>query len=113
MNVQTLIHDLIEKINQKPEQLSGMNTVIQFDLQGEGTSTYQVKVHDGRAELSTGETNEAKAIFSLSDQDFIKLVQGSLNPTTAFMMGKVKIKGDLGAAMKLQSLLKAYQDGGL
>ena len=36
--------------------------------------------------------------------DFEKIVAGEQNPTTAYMTGKLKIKGDMGAAMKLQKL---------
>ena len=35
----------------------------------------------------------------------MKLVKGELNPMMAVMTGKVKIKGDMGVAMKLQSLV--------
>jgi putative sterol carrier protein len=35
---------------------------------------------------------------------FERVVRGEQNPTTAYMSGKLKIKGDMGAAMKLQKL---------
>jgi putative sterol carrier protein len=37
-------------------------------------------------------------------ETFEKIVAGEQNPTTAYMTGKLKIKGDMGAAMKLQKL---------
>ena len=42
--------------------------------------------------------------FSSSEESFEKIVSGEQNPTTAYMTGKLKIKGDMGAAMKLQKL---------
>ena len=42
--------------------------------------------------------------FSTSEENFEKIVAGEQNPTTAYMTGKLKIKGDMGAAMKLQKL---------
>lgn len=60
----------------------------------------------------TGESNEvtlsdeeADTVIIASKKNFAKLKDGSLNPMMAVMMGKVKIKGDMGLAMKLQSLL--------
>jgi putative sterol carrier protein len=37
--------------------------------------------------------------------DFLALATGKLNPTAAFMSGKLKIKGDMGQAMRLQTIL--------
>ena len=42
--------------------------------------------------------------ISTSAEVFEKVVKGEQNPTAAYMTGKLKIKGDMGAAMKLQKL---------
>jgi putative sterol carrier protein len=44
-------------------------------------------------------------VIITSLETLIKLKSGDLNPMMAVMGGKVKIKGDMGLAMKLQSLL--------
>jgi putative sterol carrier protein len=36
----------------------------------------------------------------------VDMVTGKLDPTMAFMSGKIKIKGDMGLAMKLQTILQ-------
>ena len=43
--------------------------------------------------------------MNLKAEDFVKMASGQLKPTTAFMTGKLKIKGDMGAAMKLEKVL--------
>ncbi|MEL7427648.1 MAG: SCP2 sterol-binding domain-containing protein, partial [Bacteroidota bacterium] len=48
---------------------------------------------------------DADCVISMTPEDFMALVSGDLNPMMAMMTGKVKIKGDMGVAMKLQSLL--------
>lgn len=45
----------------------------------------------------------------LDTANFIKMFQGKMNPTMAFMGGKLKIKGDLGKAMKLEGIMKKMQ----
>ena len=50
------------------------------------------------------ENNEADCTVQLSLVDFKSLTTGKLNPMTAVMSGQVKIAGDMGVAMKLQSL---------
>jgi hypothetical protein len=59
---------------------------------------------DGAAGKATNEDGAADATVSVSFDDFQKLAQGALDPTMAFMQGKLKVAGDMGVAMKLQSL---------
>jgi putative sterol carrier protein len=42
----------------------------------------------------------------ISTANLNKLIQGNLNPMTAFATGKLKVSGDAGVAMKLGQLLK-------
>ena len=51
------------------------------------------------------EDNEADCTIITSIETLEKLRSGELNPMMAVMGGKVKIKGDMGLAMKLQSLI--------
>lgn len=48
---------------------------------------------------------DAGCTMILDSDDFIKLFTGQLNPTQAFMAGKLKIKGDMMMAMKLEKLM--------
>jgi putative sterol carrier protein len=63
---------------------------------------------DGSGDSNVVSTEDADAACSIiTDTDtFMKLKNGELNPMMAVMSGKVKIKGDMGLAMKLQSLIQ-------
>jgi len=41
----------------------------------------------------------------MKDGDFVDMWEGNLPAPQAFMMGKVKIQGDMGLAMKLQNFI--------
>jgi putative sterol carrier protein len=43
-------------------------------------------------------------VISASEETFQKIIAGEQNATSAYMTGKLKVKGDMGAAMKLQKL---------
>ena len=58
--------------------------------------------YDGKANLT----------FIMKDEDFFKLSQGELNAQSAFMGGKLKLKGDMGLAMKLGPLLEEARASG-
>jgi putative sterol carrier protein len=49
-------------------------------------------------------TGEADCTIRASEETLVKIARGEANPTTAYMTGKLKIDGDMGAALKLQKL---------
>ncbi len=66
--------------------------------------TWTVDVQDGKVSVAQDGDAEPDVTIATSEETFQKLVSGEQNPTTAYMTGKLKIKGDMGAAMKLQKL---------
>ena len=83
-------------------QTAGMNNSYAFDIEGAGQWT--VKVADGSVAVEDGLDDGADCTISASQEVFEKIVAGEQNPTSAYMTGKLKLKGDMGAAMKLQKL---------
>jgi putative sterol carrier protein len=84
-----------------PAKTAGVNNSYLFDIEGAGR--WKVDVRDGSLSVTEG-GDDADVTITTSEQDFEKLVSRELNPTTAYMTGKLKVKGDMGAAMKLQKL---------
>jgi putative sterol carrier protein len=84
-----------------PARTAGMTNSYLFDIEGAGT--WKVDVRDGTLAVTEG-ASDADATITTSEENFLKLIRGEQNPTTAYMTGKLKIKGDMGAAMKLQKL---------
>jgi len=80
---------------------AGMNNSYLFDIDGAGT--WLVDVKDGKLSVTEG-GGDADVTISATEETFEKVAAGELNPTSAYMTGKLKIKGDMGAAMKLQKL---------
>ena len=52
----------------------------------------------------SNEDGDADATLKMDADDLARMMTGDLSPMTAFMFGKLKISGDMGVAMKLQSL---------
>lgn len=97
MNIDALIEGIITKAATVPAL--GNSLKINFGDQ-------QVYV-DGRGESNVVSMSDedADCVITISPKDFDDLVAGRLNPMMAMMSGKVKIKGDMGVAMKLQALM--------
>ena len=84
-----------------PAKTAGMNNSYLFDVDGAGQ--WAVRVADGQVTVTEGPAGTDVTI-STSAKTFERIARGEQNPTTAYMTGKLKIKGDMGAAMKLQKL---------
>ena len=84
----------------------GMNSTIQFNLSGDNGGQWYVTIKDGKAEVHEGTAPSANMTMSMSAQDYVDMTTGKLNGQMAFMSGKLKISGDMGLAMKMQSLFK-------
>jgi putative sterol carrier protein len=84
-----------------PAKTAGMNNSYLFDIQDAGQWT--VRVTDGNVSVTEG-AEDADVTISGDAEIFDKIQKGEQNATTAYMTGKIKIKGDMGAAMKLQNL---------
>jgi putative sterol carrier protein len=84
-----------------PAKTAGMTNSYVFEIDGAGT--WKVDVQDGKVSVTEG-GGDADATISASDETFSQIASGDTNATTAYMTGKLKVKGDMGAAMKLQKL---------
>jgi len=85
-----------------PAKTAGMTSSYVFDIDGAGE--WRVDVDDGTISVTEGGGDDADAVISTSQETFEKIIAGEQNPTSAYMTGKLKVKGDMGAALKLQKL---------
>ena len=99
MTAQEFFEQLPSKVD--ASKTAGMNNSFVFDIEGVGQWT--VSVDDGAVSVAEG-AGEADCTISASEETLVKIAKGEANPTTAYMSGKLKIKGDMGAALKLQKL---------
>lgn len=109
MSVKEELQALAAKMNRHPEGLAGLRGVFRFELHGEESGTHQVTFAGDQVAYSEGSTDDADCTLQLSDKNLVKLIHGELNPTAAFMMGKLKVQGNLGLSLKLQQVLQHYQ----
>ena len=85
--------------------------VICFNLTGAGGSEWFV---DGKAgKVSKGGGGKADCTITISQSDFAAMVSGKLNGMSAFMSGKMKIKGNMALAQKFQTLTDAAKKAGM
>ena len=81
---------------------AGLGAILKFDCGADG-----VAIIDGKVVPNTVSTTDGPAdcTVSLTIDTLAALLNGELEPTTGFMMGKFKVSGDMSVAMKLQRVV--------
>ena len=88
----------------RADKASGTNATIQYDVSGEGGGTWHAVIKDGTCTVNAGPAPAADLTITMAAQDWLDMIGGKLNGQMAFMSGKLKLKGDMGFAMKMGSL---------
>jgi putative sterol carrier protein len=94
--------EVTERIRAAVGDSSGLGKTVKFDFGPTG----QIYV-DGVSTPNTvsNEDKAADCTLQLAWDDFLQMAAGKLDPTMAFMQGKLKVLGDMSIAMKLQPIL--------
>lgn len=96
-------HDLLRRM---PEVLdedaaADVDATIQYDV----SEPVHHVLKNGRLTIHEGRAEAPDLTVKIGDQDLVELFQGALNPMTAFMMGRVKVEGDMALAQRLVALV--------
>lgn len=94
-----------------PDVVKSTQGVYKFDISGEHPGVWYIDLKNDAGSAGSGEPPvQADVVMSMDSADFVKMFSGKLKPTMAFMSGKLKIKGDMTLAIKMEkmmSLMKA------
>lgn len=91
-----VVTEAVAKLNEKIS--GGFDGIAKFAIEGEGSIIVD---SDG----ARAGDDEADVTMSASTETFQAILDGEMNPTSAFMTGKLAVDGDMGMAMKLAGAL--------
>ena len=90
----------------RADKAAGVNATIQYDITGDHGGTWHAVIKDGKCTVSPGAASAPTLTVTMSSQDWLDMTGGKLSGQSAFMTGKLKLKGDMGLAMKIGSLFQ-------
>jgi len=93
------------RLKSKPEVAQKIKASYQFDLTGDEGGQWAVDLTKEADYVVPGKIENPNVTITMAAKDFVDLVEGRLNGQMAFMTGKLKLKGDMSLALKLQQIL--------
>ncbi|XP_043792048.1 hydroxysteroid dehydrogenase-like protein 2 [Apis laboriosa] len=92
-----LNHELVNKIG----------AIFQFNVKGNEAGTWFLDLKTGDGVAGKGKPNQSPDVtLTMDSENFFAMFSGKLKPASAFVMGKLKISGNLQKAMKLEKLMQ-------
>lgn len=95
MNAKQLLHRMPDLLDR--DAASDTEAVIQYAI---SEPIFQV-LRAGTLEVHEGEAVDPDLVIEIGDDDLVKLFRGELNAMSAFMMGQIRVRGDMMLAQKL------------
>lgn len=80
-------------------------TIQQVITGADGETHYWTRIADGAIEMGMGDLEGADATITQGYETAVALAKRELSPVTGFMMGKIKVAGNMGLLLGLQGVL--------
>lgn len=90
--------------NFRPDKAEGVQAVIQFDLSGDNGGLYWINIDNGKCTSGAGVVENPRMTIKSTADDYYNVATGQANVMQSFMMGKIKVQGDMSLAMKMAAM---------
>lgn len=86
-----------------PEKAGDKSVVIGYEIRvGSATHAYHLEISSGRCKMTKGAPSAARTTLVAAAPDFLRLISGKQSGLTAFMTGRLKLRGDMMFAQTMQ-----------
>ncbi|MFS0674098.1 SCP2 sterol-binding domain-containing protein [Ornithinibacillus sp. 179-J 7C1 HS] len=106
--VKRLINEIDQALKEDSTKTKGVQAVYQFNFHDDNSTAFQLVLRGEESYAAEGVQEKPDCTLIMVKEDFLAMANGELNGTKAFMSGRLKIKGNMGLALKLQDILATY-----
>jgi putative sterol carrier protein len=85
----------------QPAKAKGVHVRYQWDLSGPNGGQWWIEVNDGTYKMGKGKIADPNVTFIAKDKDWVAICHDQLSGTWAYLVGRLKVRGDQGLARKL------------
>ena len=96
---------LPEKVKNDDSVVEGFDGILNFKITGDNGGDWSVEIRDKVLNVNEGGHEKPDIQVTMKTPDFVNFINGKLNGQMAFMTGKLKVKGNMQLAMKLNKLI--------
>lgn len=103
------LNELLEKLRTmaKDIDVSSCNFLaVQVNISDIDPGTFYVEIKNGKINIEPYEYNDRNCAITINMSNFNKLIEGKLEPVSAFTFGKLKVDGDIGKALEFSKIIK-------
>lgn len=101
-NVKEIFESMSKNFNTNAAK--NLETIFQFQISGDGGGDWYIIVKDGSCQIKEGIHESPTVTLVMSAENWIKMSNKQLTGMEAFMAGKLKIKGDVMTAQRIETL---------
>lgn len=93
--------DVEERLRDTLPKLSRLGAMVRFDLGNDGQWLVDARGNSPTLVEDDGDDADPACTIRLSSDNLVKLMEGRLDPMLGYTLGKIKVSGSMGVAMKL------------
>jgi putative sterol carrier protein len=108
MSEELTVEKLMERMPKAflPDKAKGVEGVIQFHFTGGEAGDWYAEIANGGCSVERGTREKPTLAVTVDETDWVSIISGKLNAMSAFAEQRLKLKGDLGLAMKMMGFFK-------
>lgn len=104
MPLRLIFEGMIARFN--PDGAKGWETIIQYNITGEGGGKFYVEIKNQKCRLEEGEAANPKLIITASREDWIAIAESRLEGQRAYMEGRIMVEGDMNQLLRMQEVFQ-------